>query len=619
MSELRDRSNRLKTKSKAKPFVFLGVLSLLVSPLVVPPAGATGASPTAAMYLDQPFVEGSYVAEQYPSETNVTTFDDQNPAYPGYAGDTCSFTGATVDPNVYPAEDCHVYPYNKFGGATSTSSSPTVGQEQSPTNYAGVGAGGISITFDTPQTYFGMWWSAGSLGNQVQLLSGSDVLASVSADDVQNTISQTAYLNSQNGDSYASKFYLGNPYGWSRIGTPTDFTDADADNTYQPIPDSAPIRPEDEQPFNNWWGTRYDTSESFVYIHFIASPGTTFDRVNMVAPGNGFEFDNFTTSSSADIATNIPSRLVLQRQLYAPNYVEFDGNGASGSLPRQYSTDGGSSYLTYPCPVWGDPSNCILPGNDYYTLFMGWNTQPDGSGDLYDWQNPYPFTESKTLYAQWRTDLYVYELSNPDAIYSGLWDYADPDYQLSVSNLGDLTLPNQQRYDQTLEGWYTYDGDGHIVRAGSPGDVIPHSVYGSWQGGLFGRWLNNSPPPPPSVDAITPQVLPVYPRATSVELPNLPVSGDTSASICIVESDPYGNEVSSNLQYTDLGTSSSGFSSSYLISAPSALVRTESRYVRVTVSSSSDPYCSTGVTHVVEIRLLGADLSQIGPLYLHTH
>lgn len=600
MSELRDRSNRLKTKSKAKPFVFLGLLSLLVSPLVAPPAGATGSSPTAAMYLDQPFVEGSYVAEQYPSETSVTTFDNQSAAYTGYPGDTCAFTGGTVDTVVYPAQDCHVYPHNVYGGASSTSSTSSVGQDQTLSNYGGVGRGGISITFDTPQTYFGMWWSAGSYGNLVQLQNGSDVVASVSADDVQNTISSTAYLNSGNNDYYASKFYLGNPYGWSTVGTPSGFSDADPDNTYQNT-------------------GNVDPGEAFVFIHFIAAPGTTFDRVNMIAPGDGFEFDNFTTSSSADIATNIPSRLVLQRQLYAPNYVEFDGNGASGSLPRQYSTDGGSSYLTYPCPVWGDPSNCILPGNDYYTLFMGWNTQPDGSGDLYDWQNPYPFTESKTLYAQWRTDLYVYELSNPDAIYSGLWDYAEPDYQLSLSNLGDLTLPNQQRYDQTLEGWYTYDGDGNIVRAGSPGDVIPHSVYGSWQGGLFGRWLNNSPPPPSSVDAITPQVLPVYPRATSVQLPNLPLSGDTSASICIVESDPYGNEVSSNLQLTDLGTSSSGFSSSYLISATSALVRTESRYLRVTVSSIYDSSCSTGVTHVVEIRLLGADLSQIGPLYLHTH
>jgi hypothetical protein len=203
-----------------------------------------------------------------------------------------------------------------------------------------------------------------------------------------------------------------------------------------------------------------------------------------------------------------------------------------------------------------------------------------------------------------------------------VWDYVDYDstQDFSVNNFGDITLPSPTRPDQYLEGWYTFS-NGALVRVGSPGDVIHASSYTHWDSNILGQWVDNGtpPPPPPSVDAITPQVLPVYPRATSVQLPNLPLSGDTSASVCIVESDPYGNEVSSNLQFTDLDTSSSGFSSSYLISAPSALVRTESRYLRVTVSSIYDSSCSTGVTHVVEIRLLGADLSQIGPLYLHTH
>jgi hypothetical protein len=358
----------------------------------------------------------------------------------------------------------------------------------------------------------------------------------------------------------------------------------------------------------------------------------------MIAPGNGFEFDNFTTSSSTEIATNIPSRLVLQRQLYAPTYVDFDSNGGTGSLPRQYSSDGNAGYLSNYCINYEDPTNCILPLNESGE-FTGWNDSPDGTGNQYGWfvnywgqtwtwGEPYPFTESKTMYAQWRNNFsyryltYYGEDFSTHVTADNVWDYVDYDstQDFSVNNFGDITLPSPTRPDQYLEGWYTLS-NGALVRVGSPGDVIHASSYTHWDSNILGQWVDNGtpPPPPPSVDAITPQVLPVYPRATSVQLPNLPVSGDAAASICVVESDPYGNEVSSNLQFTDLGTSSSGFSSSYLISAPSALVRTQSRYVRVTVSSSSDPYCSTGVTHVVEIRLLGADLSQIGPLYLHTH
>ena len=609
MSSLRDRSTRLRPKSRGKSLSLLAAFALLVCPLAAPTAHATPPTPTAAMYLDQPFVEGSYVAEQYPSETSVTTFDDQTAGYPG---DTCSFTGATVDTAVYPAQDCHVWPHSIFGGASSSASTPTVGQDQTLTNFGAVGGGGVSITFNTPQTYFGMWWSAGSYGNLVQLQDGSDVVASVSADDVQNTINQTAYLTSGNNDYYASRFYLGNPYGWSTVGTPSNFTDLDADNTY--------VKTGNVDPY-----------EAFVFIHFIAAPGTTFNRVNMIAPGNGFEFDNFTTSSSTDIATNIPSRLVLQRQLYAPNHVTFEANGGTGAMATQYSTDNSPAYLNYTCmPPYTDPTRCIsAPNNSYSTQSLGWNTEPDGSGTSYyfdNWQ-PYSFNESMTVYAQWQSNFSYRYLNysgtdfNADVTGDTVWQYVDENYyqDFSVRNFADITLPSPERQGQHLEGWYTFSSDYQLIRAGSPGEVISSSSYTQWDPNMFGRWVDDPPPPPPSVDAITPQVLPVYPRATSVQLPNLPLSGDAAASICVVESDPYGNEVSSNLQFTDLGTSSSGFSSSYLISEPSALVRTQSRYVRVTVSAISDPSCSTGVTHVVEIRLLGANLSQIGPLYLHTH
>jgi hypothetical protein len=572
---------------------FFGALSLVLA-IATPQANATGAQSTVAMYLDQPFVQGSFVSESYAADTSVTTFNDQS------YGDTCSFNGATVEPLYSGSPDCHVQTLIQYGGASTTSSTPVVGQEPDPVNYGQVGSGGASIVFDTPQTYFGMWWSAGSVGNQIQLLNGSEVVASTSANDVADTINYTGSITAQNGDAYSTSFYIANPVDWYEVGTPTSYSNQDSENTYQ----SHQTLP----------------AEPFVYIHFIAESGVTFDRVNLIAPGNGFEFDNFTTSIATGISNaDVGYRLVLQKQLYAATYVDFDANGGTGALPRQYSVDNMATYLQATCLDYEDSTRCIRAPNDSYaTSFMRWNTEPDGSGDSYDYMGVFPFAESKTLYAQWQTDFYYYNMTNPDANASNIWDYAVDDGYSYTTNFSDLTLPSPSRTGQSLEGWYTFNSDwSSLIRVGDPGAVLSASDYTAWgYGYLFARWIDDTPPPPPTVDAVTPQVLLVYPRATSVGLPSMPLTGDTSAAICIVESDSSGNEVSGNLQFTDLGTSTSGYSSGYTISAASPLVANAYRYVRVTVSTSSDTSCTSGYTHVVEIKPLGARLTAVLPLNL---
>jgi hypothetical protein len=563
-----------------------------------PEANATGPQEVAAMYLDEPFVQGSYVAEDYPSETAVTTFSDQN------LYDVCSFNGGTIQPLYQESPDCHVRPEINYGGASTTSASPVVGQVPDPINYGAIGSGGATIVFDTPQTYFGMWWSAGSAGNQIQLLNGTDIIANTTANDVAELLYNSQGITSQNGDTYATKFYISNPVDWHEVGSPTSFSDADPDNTYT---------------YQSYYT---QAQEPFVYIHFIAAAGQTFDRVNLIAPGNGFEFDNLTTSSSTEIASNIPSRLVLQRQLYAPTYVDFDANGGTGALPRQYSVDNASGYLQDSCLAWGDPTRCIKQPNDSGNTYQtNWNTEPDGSGESYDYMGFYPYSESKTLYAQWASEFTFYNLTNPDATVDNYWDYVDydnPTYS-TISNLADFNLPSPERSGQYLEGWYTYQynywtGQSALVRVGRPGDLVSASDYTNWDRNIFARWLDN--PPPTSVDAVTPQVVVVYPTASSVELPSMPLSGDLSASICLFESDALGNQISSNFQFTDLSTASSGFSTSFSISAPSPLVTNTSRYFNVTVSPSSDPGCASGNSHVVELRPLEAELTDIAELTL---
>jgi hypothetical protein len=593
MSSLRNRSNRLKPKSKVAPLSFLTALVLLVLPTLTPVAQATGPQLTVGMYLDQPFVQGSYVAEDYPSDSAVTTFNNQN-----YV-DACQFEGGTIEPLYSESADCHVQTIIHYGGASTTSSTPVAGQYPSSLNYGQVGSGGASIVFDTPQTYFGLWWSAGSVGNEIQLFDGTDLVANTSANDVATTLYNTSTITSLNGDDYATRLYIGNPVDWYTVGTPTDFSDQDSSNSYQ---------------------SHYTLAqEPFVFIHFIAENGVTFDRVNLIAPGNGFEFDNFTVSDSTNIrSAGLPNRLVLQRQIYQPTYVDFDANGGTGAVPRQYSLDNQSGYLQSSCLNYYDPNLCInTPNNSYATSLTSWNTSPDGSGTSYELGSLYPFTESTTLYAQWKTDFYFYNLTNPDANGSNAWDYVDWDSATGSTayNFANFTLPSPVRAGYYLEGWYGYDSSyTNLVRIGGPGQVYSSATYTTWDNNIFGRWLEGTPPT--TLDAATPDLLLVYPNATTVTLPNLPLIGDVEASVCLIESDSSGNEISSNLQFASLSTATSGFTTSFDISAQSALVSNNSRYLRVTIAPASDTTCSTGQQHVIELRPAGATLTQIIPLSL---
>jgi hypothetical protein len=258
-----------------------------------------------------------------------------------------------------------------------------------------------------------------------------------------------------------------------------------------------------------------------------------------------------------------------------------------------------------------------------------WNTERDGSGESVADGGNFPFTESTTLYAQWQTDFTSYNLTNLDPNVDGTLDHVDNifehlDYDsaatVSTYNLADLTLPSPSLPGYYLEGWYifdpTWDSPFRVVRVGGAGEVISSSTYTTWVNlYLFARWLEDTPPPP-TVDAITPEVLLVYPRSTSVELPSMPITGDTSVAICLVESDITGTPVASSLSFTDLSTASSGMSTSYTISDTSSLVTSSSRYIRVTVSLSSDLTCTSGLTHIIEVRPIGANFTKIVPLNL---
>lgn len=132
---------------------------------------------------------------------------------------------------------------NQYGGA-SNSRYMTFGAQSGTTN-------AVVLNLTSPQTYFGMWWSAGDVNNGISLYSGGQLIARFATSSI-NTMLQAGSVFALNGTEYQSSAYFGNP--------------------------------------NN----SQNNAEPYAYIHFFASTGT-FDRIvfdNSGMTSTGFENDN---------------------------------------------------------------------------------------------------------------------------------------------------------------------------------------------------------------------------------------------------------------------------------------------------------------------------------------
>ena len=211
------------------------------------------------VYVDAPYVQGSYIDELFPAASLTDTYDSVSPS-----GAACPSSGEV---GTYAGGDCFVlhrdhdngsYPY---GGALTLSSTPTTGglaSSQTP-SAAIYTAGGESITFTTRKNYIGFWWSAGSTGNSIKFYRGSDLVATITGDDVYNAIPRNSTtLTALNGTTqYTKSNYYGHPLNTSTM----------------------------------------DAGEPFVYFHCFAVNGFNFDKVILNTTGNGFEYDNLTVSN----------------------------------------------------------------------------------------------------------------------------------------------------------------------------------------------------------------------------------------------------------------------------------------------------------------------------------
>jgi len=134
------------------------------------------------LFLDKPFVQNSYV---YSPTDSATALDSAN----GYAAGDCP-TALAIG-TITSGTGCRVEVNGLYGGASTLDSTQTVGG--SGTNFFGSRGGGFTVTFPTPQTYFGMWWTGGSTSDTIEFLSGTTVLATMTTSSLATLLSPDGY------------------------------------------------------------------------------------------------------------------------------------------------------------------------------------------------------------------------------------------------------------------------------------------------------------------------------------------------------------------------------------------------------------------------------------------
>lgn len=280
--------------------------------------------------------------------------------------------------------------------------------------------------------YVGFWWSAGNAGNTVEFLNGGNVVATYTTSSLMTLLGGTVpnpypsgngNVTSIGGDQYPKGRYFGNPRGFSS-------TVPNLKSTVEP-------------------------DFPFVYMNLYLNGGLTADSVRF--SGDGFEFDNITTST---LAQTPESSMVLVGGVLGKS-VQFlpNASGTTGSMSVQTETT--TANLT--ANSFGRPG---------YS-FSGWNTDANNGGTPYSNDQSYSFAADLTLFAQWAPLNYqiTYDSQGGTAA------------QGSTYQTGGTTVlasaPTRAGY--TFDGWFVAPSGGNAL--GSPyspqsyGDI---TLYAQW-------------------------------------------------------------------------------------------------------------------------------------------
>ena len=349
-----------------------GIVTTLLATLAigVAPAHAT-TSGGIALYISGPLVQG---AEIDSVGTLTETFNGLGGS-PTLSGSACPTTLAIGTVSIAPsASDCQYRTPGIYGGAAATTSSPAFGGTGS--NYFGTSqTSNAEITFTFPAggvKYVGFWWSGGNRGNVVKFYNGATEIASLDTLALEELLgnappsswpSGNGSVTSMGGTAYPKGHYFGNPRGYTE---------------YPPLSRSVGLTQGGAGPYIE------HRDYVYAYLNLFLTGDQTATSVKF--SGNGFEFDNLTTSTLEQ--TPAPS-LVFAKGLIGKTVQFLSGaTDATGSMVAQAST-----------------SAANLSANRYqrsgYT-FTGWNTAANGTGTPYGAGANFSFATDLTLHAQWQ-------------------------------------------------------------------------------------------------------------------------------------------------------------------------------------------------------------------------
>jgi uncharacterized repeat protein (TIGR02543 family) len=145
----------------------------------------------------------------------------------------------------------------------------------------------------------------------------------------------------------------------------------------------------------------------------------------------------YTSTTAYNIIGNTSLYAKWERETY--NLI-FDSNGSTDRSPDDRAVTFGLAVGDLPIPT----PNPAVPDDKFD--FDGWNTRPDGTGDMYQASTIYNVAGNTTLYAQWKGEPYTLTFKPNNGIVS-------PTTMTVYYNTAVGTLPVPTRDGYTFTGW----------------------------------------------------------------------------------------------------------------------------------------------------------------------
>lgn len=455
---------KYKTKGVARIAATAVFLATFISAPVADATSTTVPTGTIGLYIDAPFVQGSYAST---ATTRVESFDNHNfdPVSKTLACSTATpINGGTLGPT------CTIHgpesPASPVYSASTTSGEQTVGGNVSGflTGHPGTE---YQIQLSETKKYVGFLWATASPGNTVQFFSNNALVAEISINGVNNTIGQPPANFSQDNTvvtavdgvhNYPKKLYFHNPRDY--------------------------VMPANNAPLTDYPAGAVSPREAFVYIHAFAGDGVGFNRV--VFKNSGFEIDNFTTSTES---VDVNPRLVLIENV--PALATYEGLAVTSGPGTDWIPLNGRML-----------ARTSASGPAFETVY--WYGR-DTAGN---WIGPQALAvNAQTIRTRDGTDSIEVKVPSNSYTHYIFWVDWCPDYAAPANcvpfHFGEFdvsTTDSLYRYEVTRTITYATSGHGSIQ--GSTSQTI---TYGSdatsvtavpVQGGQFIRWSDDTAYPP---------------------------------------------------------------------------------------------------------------------------